>query len=276
MLSRPFTRPLGFSLTELAVVLVIVALLLGGLLVPFATQRDVEAMRATEKSLSDIRDALIGFAAIYGRLPCPAQGTIASGSANAGVEATMTSGGITYCACSASTGVGIATVGSIQCKVTADSDSVAGVLPWATLGLLEPDGWGYRYTYHVSTFFARGINSAEILFGTGCTPSPNPPVNASFGLCTPGAIVMYSAASGGTLLADTGKVAAVVVSHGGNHLGAYTSSGTKLASTGATADEAQNVDGDATYVSNSGIDDRLIWLSTTQLMSRMMSAGKLP
>lgn len=277
-ISVPTLAPLrsrGFSLMELAVVLVIVGLLLGGLMVPLGTQRDVESMRATDKSLAEIREALIGFAAINGRLPCPAQATIASGTTYAGVEATMTSGGITYCACSASSTPGVATIGSTQCAVSLYTDSVNGALPWSTLGLLESDGWGYRYTYHVSSFFARGINSSEILFGTGCTPTTTP-TNASFALCTPGAILLNSAASGGTSLADVGKVAAVVVSHGGNSYGAYKSDGTQVASASATADETENLNGDRTFVSNTGIDDRLMWISTTQLMNRMMTAGKLP
>jgi len=261
---------LGFSLMELAVVLVIVALLLGGLLVPFGTQRDVEFMRATEKSLGEIREALIGFAAINGRLPCPAQGTIASNNSLGNP--------ITYCACSAAATTGVATFGSGIACITPlanqlSSDSVGGVLPWATLGLLETDAWGNRYTYQVSNMFARGVNPVETLFGASCTPTATP-TNAAFALCTPGAIGLLTAASGGTTLAAT--VPAIVVSHGGNALGAYNKTGTKLTSATAGTDEAENSNGDATFVSNTIIDDRLIWIAAPQLMSRMMTAGKLP
>ncbi|TRZ99293.1 MAG: prepilin-type N-terminal cleavage/methylation domain-containing protein [Rhodocyclaceae bacterium] len=273
MLTRTLLRQSGFTLMELTVVLVIVALLLGGLLVPFGTQRDIELMRATEKSLIDIREALIGFAAINGRLPCPAQGTIASGVANAGIEATTGSGASLTCACAAASSPGVATIGATACATALSTDSVGGVLPWATLGLLETDAWRYRYTYHVSSFFARGIDSAQILFGASCTPTTTP-TYAAFGLCTPGAITINTAASGGTVLASS--VPAVVVSHGGSPLGAYTTSGTKLDSAAAGADEAANVDGNATFVSNTTLDDRLIWIPATQLMNRMITAGKLP
>jgi len=273
MLNRAFNRHAGFSLMELAVVLVIVALLLGGLLVPFGSQRDIEMMRATDKSLIDIREALIGFAAINGRLPCPAQGTIASGAANAGVEATTGSGASLTCACAAASSPGVATIGATACATALSTDSVEGVLPWATLGLLETDAWRFRYTYHVSSFFARGIDSAQILFGATCTPT-SAPTYAAFALCTPGAITINTAASGGTVLAST--VPAVVVSHGTSPLGAYTTSGSKLSSAAAGADEAANVDGNSTFVSNANIDDRLIWIPTPQLMNRMITAGKLP
>jgi len=273
MLTRSFTRQLGFSLMELAVVLVIVALLLGGLLVPFGSQRDIEMMRATEKSLVEIRESLIGFAAINGRLPCPAQGTIVSGIANAGVEATTGSGASLTCACAATSSPGVATIGATACANALSTDSVEGVLPWATLGLLETDAWRNRYTYHVSSFFARGVDSTQILFGASCTPTTTP-TYAAFALCTPGAITVNTAASGGTILAS--NVPAIVVSHGGSPLGAYTTSGTKLSSAGAGADEAANVDGTSTFVSNTNIDDRLIWIPKTQLMNRMITAGKLP
>lgn len=259
---------------ELTVVLVIVALLLGGLLVPFGTQRDVEFMRATEKSLVDIREALIGFAAINGRLPCPAQATIASGTANAGIEATSGSGTTLTCACSAIADPGVATFGSgVACSTSSSPHTVSGVLPWATLGLLETDAWGNRFTFHLTYFFGRGANPASGLFGSSCTPSTTPTA-AAFALCTPGGITILTAASGGTTLASSAP--AVVVSHGGNGLGAYNTLGTKLSSAGASADETENADGDATFVSNTTIDDRLIWISTPQLMNRMMTAGKLP
>jgi len=283
MLTRSLSRQLGFSLMELAVVLVIVALLLGGLLVPFGTQRDVEFMRATEKSLVEIREALIGFAAINGRLPCPAQGSIASGVANAGMEARTAD--LANCACAAASSPGVATVvasGGIACAAALSSDSVGGVLPWATLGLLETDAWGNRYTYHVSSFYARGINSAQILFGASCTPTTTP-TNAAFALCTPGAIGLLTAASGGTTLAST--VPAIVLSHGGSRQGGYSTQGTLLAIDPDDANVAENVNraakrenanGDATFVSNTTIEDRLMWIAAPQLMSRMMTAGKLP
>lgn len=279
MLTRSLSRQLGFSLMELAVVLVIVALLLGGLLVPFGTQRDVEFMRATEKSLIDIREALIGFAAVNGRLPCPAQATIASGATNAGMEAISPTGTITTattCACSATANPGVATYNSgVACSTSSNAETVTGVLPWATLGLLETDAWGNRFTYQMTYFFGRGANPASGLFGSSCTPSTTP-TSAAFALCTPGGITILTAASGGTTLASA--VPAVVISHGGNALGAYNTLGTKLSTSGATTDELENTNGsvDANFVSNTTIDDRLIWISTPQLMNRMMTAGKLP
>lgn len=62
----------GFNLIEMAIVLVIIGVLLGGLLTPLSTQFDNSRRTGAETTLADIHDALIGFAATNGRLPCPA------------------------------------------------------------------------------------------------------------------------------------------------------------------------------------------------------------
>ena len=65
-------RQTGFNLVEMAIVLVIVGVLLGGLLTPLSTQFDNSRRTGADNRLSDIHDALLGFAAANGRLPCPA------------------------------------------------------------------------------------------------------------------------------------------------------------------------------------------------------------
>lgn len=102
----------GFTLTELAVVLVIISLLIGGLLIPLGTQDDLRKVSDTQKSLNEIRDALIAFAAKNKRLPCPmALTTTDPNSSSYGLE------------------------DSTQC-------TTEGFLPWKTLGLGERDAWG--------------------------------------------------------------------------------------------------------------------------------------
>lgn len=254
---------------ELAMVLVIVGLLLGGLLIPLSSQQDLQSRQATEKSLIDIREALIGFAVINGRLPCPAQANIAYTSTNAGIEATTGSGTNLTCACAATSSPGAAQIGTTPCSISAATDTVGGVLPWASLGLLETDAWGNRYTYHVSSFFARGIGQPyTAIFGCSVTTGT---ANAAFALCTPGGVTILTA-SGGTPLAS--QVPAAVVSHGKNGLGAYTPQGSKK--TAGTGDEAENSNGDATFVSNTFIDDQLVWIPPGILMNRMIGAAKLP
>jgi prepilin-type N-terminal cleavage/methylation domain-containing protein len=65
-------RARGFTLTELAIVAMIIALLAGGLLMTLAAQNDNRELVDTRRTLDVARDALIGFAVANGRLPCPA------------------------------------------------------------------------------------------------------------------------------------------------------------------------------------------------------------
>lgn len=236
----------GFSLVEMAIVLAIVGLLLGGLIPTLSAQIESQRTNETRKQLDEIQQALIGYAIINGRLPCPADPAIVTGQAGAGVERTppCTSGNST------------------------------GVLPWATLGVNETDVWGNRYTYRVSSDFADAVGSTT--YG-GCTPTPTPTLS-TFALCSSGNLDVRSAASGGTSIAIS--VPAVIISHGKNSAGAYTQQGTQLLAS-SNVDEQENSDGSAdnNYVSHTptqDFDDLVIWLSPNTLLNRMVTAGKLP
>jgi prepilin-type N-terminal cleavage/methylation domain-containing protein len=80
------SRSKGFSLVELAVAVAIIALLLAGALIPLSTQIEVRNVADTQRTMESIREAIIGFAQANGRLPCPADGSIAAGAPNAGIE----------------------------------------------------------------------------------------------------------------------------------------------------------------------------------------------
>lgn len=108
----------GFTLIEMAVVLVIVGLLLGGMLVPLATQMETDRRKETIATLESIREALIGFAVINGRLPCP--DTNADGREN--------------------------------CPSVAPNGAPKG-LPYADLGVSRTDAWGNTWRYAVTNAF---------------------------------------------------------------------------------------------------------------------------
>jgi len=61
----------GFSLVEIALVLVIVGILLGAALVPLASRDAERRERVAQAQLSAIRDALIAYLITHDRLPCP-------------------------------------------------------------------------------------------------------------------------------------------------------------------------------------------------------------
>lgn len=252
--------PRGFTLVELAVVLAVLGLLLGTLLMPLAAQHDLRGRRDTERALADVREALLGYAIAKGRLPCPAASSLPTGTAGAGIEARVDG----QCACN---GGSEASAGGRRCTGSA----VVGVLPWVSLGLPETDAWGRRYTYALDTKFGR--DPMQATFGAGCAPSPVPR-SAGFALCSPATVVVKAADPGVALV--SGGVPAIVVSHGKNGHGAYTSQGRRLDLSAAVPAEAENANGDAIFVSDAAIDDRVIWVSPHVLMHRMLSAGTLP
>lgn len=249
--SCPIATGSGFSLAELAVVLTIVSLLIGGLLVPLTAQVDLRAAHDTRQSLAEIREALLGYAAVKGRLPCPASATTASNVLGAGSEAFLDAGGL--------------------------CPNAAGVLPWATLGVRETDAWGRRYSYRVTSVFAQCVAPPLLTYGTPCTAP-----SVSFVLTSLGDLQVRSVA-GGSVIAQ--QVPAIVVSHGKNGNGAYTPQGTQLP-VGTDADELDNQltnvgasTANLDFVSKSPtptFDDEVVWLSPGVLFNRMISVGRLP
>jgi prepilin-type N-terminal cleavage/methylation domain-containing protein len=210
----------GFTLVEMAIVLMIVGLLLGGLLVPLSVQIEQRHITDTQKSLSEIKEAIIGYAIVNGKLPCPAPPNLATGNALAGV---------------------------------ADCSLTRGVLPWATLGVSETDAWGRRFSYTATSAF----------------------INSTFTLATAGTLSVKNTSSGSNIASG---IPAIIVSHGKNGLGAYTSSGSQI-TVSSDPDEAENSDADAVFVSHEStttFDDLVDWISPNILFNRMVAAGKLP
>jgi prepilin-type N-terminal cleavage/methylation domain-containing protein len=127
--SAPARLQRGFSLVEMAVVLAIVGLLIGGAVATVGAVQQRQRFGETSAQLEEIRDALIAFAVVNRRLPCPADPTLADTVAGAGLERAPTAAGC--------------------------SGGISGAVPWATLALPQSDAWGRRFTYRVSAGFAR-------------------------------------------------------------------------------------------------------------------------
>lgn len=236
----------GFSLVEMAIVLVIVGLLLGGMLMPLSAQMEQRRISETKKAMDEITQALIGFAVVNGRLPCPADPTLARGTLNAGRE--DFSG--TIC------------------------NRFVGALPWADLGVNETDAWGWRFTYRVTASFGDAISQNTFTPPVSCTPTPTP-TQSSFALCSQGDNTILATAGGATVAST---IPAVIISHGKNGAGGYTITGTQIPLS-ADADEAENSNGDTTFVNKTPTDtydDLTVWVSPNTLFNRMVSTSKLP
>jgi prepilin-type N-terminal cleavage/methylation domain-containing protein len=167
----------GFTLVELAIVLLIVALLVGMLMVPLGTQFDQARYSETQKHLDIAREAVVGFAIATGRLPCPATPTTATTSA-------------------------VPVPGIENCALT------EGVVPWAALGIPEADAWGRRLTYRVTAAWAdapgAGLLSSFAMTDNGDITVTNGAANIATTL--PAVIVSHGKNGVGAFLTDGTQV----------------------------------------------------------------------
>lgn len=124
------TNQRGFTLIEMSIVLALVGLIVGVGIFSVGALTDRGKLIQTNTNLDQAEAALALFVTRNNRLPCPADGSLAIGAANYGVEQVTSA------------------VGNVpqSCPI-APSNSV---LPWITLGLDEgtsADGWGRRLSY---------------------------------------------------------------------------------------------------------------------------------
>lgn len=265
--ARP--RLTGFTLLELAIVLVILGLVASSLVGPLATRLERRDRLETEARLSDIQAALYGFALTEGRLPCP--DVDGDGLADPPFIAAATDRG--------------------RCT------RAVGLLPYSDLGTGNSDAWGNRYTYAVSQPEFTRPDTDDLCNG-GDADGPH------FDLCTRGRLVVQSRGDApatrdvveGKTLLPTWAVAlpAVVVSHGREGGGATRADGVTVPATPGT-DEAENADGDTVFMSRTfstgspacrddaneatplcAFDDLVVWVVPTILHARMVGAGRLP
>jgi len=230
----------GFTLVELAIVVAVIALLLGTLLVPLSAQVAQRNVSQAQKQLDEIKEALLGYAIVNGRLPRPAASE---------------------------------TDGSERASC-ADARECTGFLPWATLGLPKADAWGKLFRYSVAAQYA----NATFDFNTGGAlktvqtriPGTTTPVNLATNLV---AVVLWygpnnwGRSEAGTDIADTSVT----------NVDEDTNNAKFQCSTvGDCTDFISRPAVTSTAAAGGEFDDLLVWVPQTILFSRMVAAGKLP
>lgn len=230
----------GFTLVEIAIVLVIVGIALGGLLTSLAAQVDQRDYAQTRQSMEEIREALMGYALSHGYLPCPAI------SATNGLE---------------DRAAGVCTAGKR-----------VGFLPWAELGVKKTDSWNNLYRYSVTPAYASSIALITLSPATArditiqTRDAAGILVNLSNANDIPVAVVShgkngYGATSNdGALLADP---SANNDDEKTNNIGV----GTVLVSREFGNDKS------TTY---GEYDDLVVWISPNTYLSKMVTVGNLP
>ncbi len=229
----------GFSLIEMAVVMLILGLLLSGLFVAIGDSSSNRRQSEARNQIEGIIEALYGFAQLEGRLPCPA--TVASVGAEAPVN-------------------------GVNCT------SPHGFVPAVTLGLqgatdqnnLLMDPWGNPYRYSVFGNNYASAASVDGIFASGA-------VNT--GLCVAGAVscgapILTSTAPAVvfSMGADYALSSSALQNENANGVvTGYRMPGDNNFVVADYAEEGANA-----------FDDVLIWISPNTLFSRMIAAGQLP
>lgn len=247
-------RQAGFTLIEIAIVLLIVVILLGYTVAMFPLQQELKQYRQADAEMEEIIEHLIGFAQINGRLPCPDD----DGDGNSdGLE---------------------------DRNGANDCDGYYGFLPARTLGingkyaddgrLIDP--WGSGYGYAVSDIDA-GDGDFDLVTANGIRNEGlpalvlNPP---DLFLCDDSTVLGdhadCTAVTGGAEV--IGNVAAVIVS-----LGKDFNQTSNI--------EAENSDdwldgtNDKVFIFSprrDDYDDIVKWISPNLLFSKMIEADQLP
>ena len=161
-------NPRGFTIIEILVVLIILSMVLAMAAMVTRGVAAGQKRSITTTRLAGIDAAIVNFVAVQKRMPCPADGTLASAANNAGVEITP----------NAANG----------CTAQAN-----GVVPWRTLGLNEQDatdGWERRMTFRTDPQLGKTDNGGGMNM-SACDPAGTGAVaagNSCNSLCTSSAL----------------------------------------------------------------------------------------
>jgi prepilin-type N-terminal cleavage/methylation domain-containing protein len=246
---------LGFTLVEMAIVLIIFGLLLATLLVSLQAQRDLALQTETNNTLNIARKALLGFAQTQGRLPCPA-----------------TNNG---------TAVFPDDTGTASPNVSGLCAQQVGFLPAATLGIQPSDsqgfaldGWNNRIRYAVNQANNTGVANADFTTTNGMANQGIANLQPNLRVCSTSApLITPSRCSAGVEVNFLINNAVAVV---------YSTGATFALGSGG-ADENANLNLDAVFVTheprenapNGEFDHLVVWISPFVLYNSMIEAGQL-
>lgn len=255
------TKQQGFTLIEIAIVLLIVSILLGYTVALFPVQQELKQYRNAETEMDSIIEHLIAYAQVNGRLPCPDTITDNFPPANAAYDGLEDPDNANAC------------------------EAYFGFLPARTLGIdgnydqrnVLVDPWGTGYGYVVSDA-NDGAGNFYLVNPNGIRTAGMAAVTPDLFLCADNAAATIDpdcATNGLTdVLGGNGEVAAVVISLGRDNV-----------IPASSTIQAENLDGfddgtvDKVYIyapRRDDYDDIVKWIPTNLLFSRMIDAEQLP
>jgi prepilin-type N-terminal cleavage/methylation domain-containing protein len=256
----------GFTLIEISIVLVIAALLIAAGVGISVAMIDNTRARVTRQNMEAVKLALQGFIARNGRLPCPAVETLLPTDNLFGLEAA------TPGTCTGTVDLPGGTFGAFVVDA-----AKRGVAPWKALGLtLEAasDGWGNQLTYMVTvTATGKNFDTLAGMRGSIYVHSTTP---VAAGLPGTGNQLNACSTTANDNMCNKAAVA-VLISHGRNIFGAYTSQGVRAPlPTGAA--EVENTNADRFVVNaepSTTFDDLLIPLTPDDLLAPLAAQGAI-
>jgi prepilin-type N-terminal cleavage/methylation domain-containing protein len=253
----------GFTLVEIAIVLLIVTILLGYTVAMFPVQQELKQYRGVQAEMNSVIEHLIAFAQVNGRLPCPDTSTDSDTSGNT-IDGEEDRVGINDC------------------------EAYFGFLPARTIGMsgkynaagMLVDPWGSGYRYAVSDIDASGDGDFDLVTANGIRDEGIANVEPDLFICDDSAVIgndidcTVSGADSGEVVGADGAVAVVIISLG------------KDFEIPATSNiQAENIDDidngrlDKVYIFSprrDDYDDVVKWISTNLLFSKMIEADQLP
>jgi type II secretory pathway pseudopilin PulG len=277
----------GFSLVELAIVLVVVTLMLSSLLYTLSAQTEQRNFEDTRRRLEQARELVLAFAIVNGRLPCPARYKDSiNNSSGAEVRVSDTDLNVSErgkCKDVAGSAVEDYYGGSLSGSY---AGYTGGLLPAQTIGYQQVDSsgfaldaWQNRIRYAVAktitncsgTSTLPHFENATNLKGNGISCQPSDLL-----ICKSATGITGTACGGGAnQIMSQNLVVAIIFSTGKN---ATTTGGTG-------ADEAANLNGDQIFVfhppapggaANGEFDDQFTWITVGELYGKLIAAGVLP
>ena len=245
-------RSRGFTLIEVLVVLLIFGVLIAMAAVITRAVTAAQKQSLTSTRLATIEAALVQFVMQQRRLPCPANGSLASSHNSAGAETNRDN--VTGCT----------------------TNQQFGMVPYRVLGLAETDaldGWDRRLTYRVHPLLAanNGMDmtlcdpASTVALGVAAAACDPACTSASLGSCTPphnwlrgkgldvqridGTIIMRPTPA--TVNEAPTGAAYVLISHGSTGRGAMTTAGVMVPAEPAEDGDREELNfANAAYVAN--------------------------
>lgn len=240
---RSLARNRGFSLIELAVVLVIIGLLVGGGIAALDATTEQTRRSEQRRQFEVVQSALYGFAMSHGRLPCPDTTYPPDGRAD-------------------------------PADPSGSCNDDEGALPWVDLGVDRRDAWGFPLLYHVDGDFADAVTGgAPASFEIGDQGNLN--VFSAQSEVGGSADIAGNAVA---MVVSYGPQGGQVWTEGGSDIACPGTAAGFSADESENCD-SDNSFVDAGYrppdVDN-GFDDMLLWIPYPVLSARMVEARVLP